>query len=83
MPCYIGDGIAICTGSGTQYLARTHWRGYQKWNVIGKPVRSYEVAARRMLKAFLENTGGWVNRADVIMTANYYDAVQVCELVRT
>lgn len=81
-PCYGTGKLAICTGTNIRFQARTHWRGYQKWNLIGKPSRSKRAAARRMLEAFLDNPGGWVNRADVIMTADYYDPVQLFEMRR-
>lgn len=82
MPCYTdGKGSWICTGSGTRYQARTRYRGCRNYNLIGKPTRSYRVAILRMAKEFAESTGH-TKRADVIMWADYYDPVQMCELVR-
>ena len=70
---------AICGGVGTQYQARGRWHGYRFWDPVGKPTKSYRVAVRRMAAAF--STGDY-KRVDVIMWAEYYDPVQMCELVR-
>ena len=70
---------AICGGVGNQYQARTRWHGYRRWDPVGKPTESYAVAVRRMAVAFSK---GHCKRADVIMWAEYYDPVQLCELVR-
>ncbi len=81
MPCYDnGEGLTICTGSNTRYLARTRWYGHRLYDVVGKPTRSYKVAVMRMAKAFEANRN--IKRADVIMTADYYDPSLLCELVR-
>jgi hypothetical protein len=34
-----------------------------------------------MAKAFADDRHNFYNRADVIMTADWYDPVQICELV--
>lgn len=73
--------IHICTGTNVRYRARTRWHGFQRYELVGKPTRSYKVAIMRMARAFADNRN--VKRADVIMTADYYDPVQLCELVRT
>ena len=81
MPCYSnGEGLTICTGSNVRYRARTRWHGFRRYDLVGKWTRSYHVAFTRMAKAFESNRN--VKRADVIMIADYYDAIQLCELVR-
>lgn len=79
-PCYrLSDGW-LCTGSDRRYRVRTRWKGCRRYELIGKPTRSLRVAIMRMAKAFSRDRS--VKRADVIMTADYYDSVQICELVR-
>ena len=81
MGCYdMGNGLTICTGSNQRYLARTRWHGYQRYRPVGKPTRSYKVAVMRMARAFVDDQTA--KRADVIMWADYYDPVKMCELTR-
>ncbi len=81
MGCYdMGNGLTICTGSNQRYRARTRWYGYRRYDLVGKPTRSRHVAFMRMVKAFETNLN--IKRADVIMTADYYDPIQICELTR-
>ncbi len=81
MGCYdMGNGLTICTGSGKRYRARTRWYGYRRYDLVGNPTHSYHVALMRMVKAFESSQN--IKRADVIMTADYYDPIQVCELTR-
>ena len=69
---------SICRGTGTRYQARVRNAGSRYWSLSGKPSKSYGVAIKRMAAAFAE--GGY-KRADVVMYADYYDALQMCELV--
>ena len=79
MGCYSnGAGLTICTGSDQRYLARTRWHGYRRYDSVGKWTRSYKVAVMRMAKAFVSDRA--VKRADVLMIADYYEPVQICEL---
>ena len=72
---------AICGGTNVRYQARGRLQGQRKlYTLIGKPTKSYRVAVMRMAAAFAEFDG--YKRADVIMTADYYDPSQLCELVR-
>ena len=71
--------VWICRGTNVRYRARVRWEGYQRYNLVGPPTRSYRVALIRMAKEFAT---GRYKRGDVIMTADYYDPVQVCELTR-
>ena len=73
---HVGD---ICGGTGRYYVARTHWHGYKKWNVKSQHV-SYNAAVKAMALAFVQDRS--CNRADVILCADYYDPIQVCELRR-
>lgn len=70
---------AICRGTNVRYLARGRWYGCRHWSPVGKPTKSYRVAQMRMAKAFADRP---YKRADVIMWADYYDPLQLCELVR-
>ena len=70
----------ICQASGQRYIARTRWAGYQKYDIVGKPSKAYAVAVKRMAVAFAASNA--VKRADVLLMADYYDPVQLCELVR-
>ena len=70
---------ALCGGVNTQYWARGRYNGRRKYDVIGKPTRSYPTAVRRMTEAFIKSR---FDRLDVVMTADYYDPVMLCELVR-
>lgn len=73
------SGIWICRGVNTRYQARARWPGYRRYQLIGKASRSYRVALRRMAGAFA--TGNY-HRADVLISADYYDPEMVCELTR-
>ncbi|KKM97453.1 hypothetical protein LCGC14_1167770 [marine sediment metagenome] len=75
MTCNTG---AICGGVGKRYQARVRLRGYRRYELVGKPTKSYRVAVRRMAAAFVEHR---YQRGDVLMWADYYDPVQLCELV--
>ena len=79
-PCYTdGKGSWICTGSNNRYIARTRQHGYRLYKVVSKH-RSSRAAILAMAKAF---AGGIdVKRADVLVEADWYDPVQICELVR-
>lgn len=71
--------IHICRGVNKKYQARARWPGYQLYQLIGKPTKSYRVALHRMVDAFAT---GKYHRADVLMEADYYDPTMLCELVR-
>ncbi len=70
---------AICGGVGRRFHARVRPEGNRRWIVVGKPTKSYRVAVRRMAAAFAQDH---CKRGDVIMTAEYYDPVELCEIVR-
>ena len=70
---------AICGGTNTQFWARGRHKYWRKYRVIGKPTRSYPTAVRRMTEAFIKQR---LQRVEVLMTADYYDPVMLCELVR-
>lgn len=61
----VGFRGAICLGVGVRYLARVRPEGYRRYQVLGKPTKSYRVAVRRMAKAFVS---GHYKRGDVIMS---------------
>jgi len=70
--------LAICTGNNIFYIARVRHGRFHYWREKSRH-RSYRAAATAMVKAFI---GGGYKRADVLMTSDYYDPVQLCELVR-
>ena len=69
----------ICNGTDVRYQARGREFAMTDYELIGKPTKSFKLAAQRMASAFVER--GY-KRADVITWAEYYDPQQVCELVR-
>lgn len=75
-----GPQITVCTGSGVRYVPRVRWPGMRRYEVIGKPTTSYQAAVMRMARTFASNRN--YKRGDVLMTADYYDPVMVCEIVR-
>ncbi len=70
---------SICFGLNTRYQARARWAGYRRYQLIGKPTRSYRVAVMRMAKAFATRE---YKRADVVFWADYYDPEMLCELMQ-
>ena len=87
MGCYhgkTGDGgdIWVCTGSGREFIARVHHRGAHEYKVVSRH-RSEKAAIMSMAKAFAADRHNFLNRADVLFCADYYDPVQVCELRRS
>lgn len=72
--------VHICGGVNTRYQARARRMGHRKWVLIGQPTRVERIAIQRMSRAFAHHRD--YKRADVIMCADYYDPIQVCELVR-
>ena len=80
-PCYTdGKGSWFCSGSNNRFIVRTRWQGYRRYQIVSKH-RSRRAAIMAMAKAFAESFN--IKRADVLMAADYYDPVQLCELVRT
>jgi len=69
----------LCRGSGQKYLARVRWPGHRIYHLLGKPTRSRKVALRRLIEAL--DTYDY-KRGDVLLLAEYYDPVQLFELVR-
>lgn len=71
---------AICGGVGKRYHVRVRERGMRRYRTVGKSTTSFRVAVRRLADAFVENHN--YDRGDVLMTAEYYDPVQLCEMRR-
>ena len=72
--------IIICRGTGRRYIVRVRFYGHRRYMVLGKPTKSYKVAVARMAKAFPDSK--LYKRADVLFEQDWYDPVQLCELVR-
>ena len=73
---HVGD---ICGGTGRYYVARARFTGYRKYKVLSSH-STYAAAIKAMTKGFANN--GAYKRADVLLCADYYDPIQLCELVR-
>lgn len=71
--------VHICIGVGKMYQARARRLGCRNWILIGEPTTSYDEAVIDMATAFAAHD---YKRADVIMCADYYEPIRVCELVR-
>lgn len=84
-PRQLGEGtgesmsLHINRPSSTRYVARVRPPGHKRYECIGRPTRSLKAAIKRMAGAFAE---GSYKRGDVILTADYYEPVQIVELVR-
>jgi hypothetical protein len=65
--------------SSTRFVARVRRPGCRNYQLVGKETRSYATAILRMSREFAKRD---YQRGDVIMTADYYDPVVLCELVR-
>ena len=70
----------ICSGVGKRYQSRVRFYGHKSYILVGKPTRSYRKALYAMVAEFQRSQ--LYKRADVLMTADYYDPLQLCELVR-
>lgn len=73
-------GSAICGYVGKRYHVRVRRHGQKRYEIIGKPTRSFNAAVVRLAKTFAATYD--YKRGDVLMTADYYDAVQLCEITR-
>ncbi len=72
-------GGAICGGIGQMYVARWKPKGTRKWTVLGKPTKTQYTALNRVIKA----AGKYdYERGDVLLIADYYDPIQVFEVVK-
>ncbi len=71
---------AICAGVNRRYHVRVRYEGMRRYQVIGKPVRSYHKAFLALAGEFAKSRN--YDRGDVLLTADYYDPIQVCEIKR-
>ena len=69
---------ALCNGTGRYYVARDRLLGQRRWNVISRH-KTYPAAVKAMAKRFAQRAAA---RADVVLCADYYAPLQLCELVR-
>ena len=72
--------IHICRGVNRRFSAYARLHGYKLWTKVGRERRSMKSAAEDMLRAFLKSRS--YKRAAVMMVADYYDPVIVCEITR-
>lgn len=70
--------VVVCSGVNRRYQARVHYYGLRRYELLGPPTRSRRVALRRLADAMAT---GRYNRGDVLMAADYYEPVQVYEMV--
>jgi hypothetical protein len=66
--------------SSTRFQARVRPRGHRKYRLVGKPSRSFLVALKALTNTFGKSS--YYKRGDVICTADYYDPIVCCEIVR-
>lgn len=65
--------------SSQRYQARVRYAGHRNYKLVGKPLRSCVKAIMVLAKAMATKN---YKRGDVLVTADYYDPVQVIEMVR-
>ena len=70
--------VHINRPSSQRYVARVRRSGCRRFKVISRNHKSYPAAVRSMVKAFMSDN---YKRGQVIVVADYYDPVVVCELV--
>ncbi len=71
-------GLILCHGQNLLYIARVRDYGLRDWTVKSKH-RSYRRAVAAAGKALIE---GGHKKADVLLIADYYDPIQLIEMVR-
>ena len=70
---------SICGGYGRVYIARYRLPYEKKWTLIGKQHKTYGAAFKAMTTEFKK---GHAKRADVLACDEWYEPMQLCELVR-
>ena len=70
---------AICWGVGRAFVARWKRKGARRWELLGKPTKAKSMALHRVMKVAEREDYG---RGDVLLIADYYDPIQVYELVK-
>ena len=73
---------SICDGGAKWYMVFVRWRGYQKWEPVGKGTKSEAVAVRRLATTFAKDAGHQYKRGIVTMSQEYYDPEPILEMVR-
>lgn len=71
--------IHINRPSSIRFQARVRYRGQWRWVLVGKSTRRKDRAIVAMAKKF---ASGHYKRGEVLMAADYYDPIVVCEMVR-
>jgi len=71
---------AICNGTNIRYHVRIRRRGERRYSNVGAPVRTFYTAARRLAGRIAQDYQ--IDRGQVLMTADYYDPVIICEMRR-
>lgn len=70
---------AICGGVNRSYQVRVRRYGQHKYELVGTPSKTFRTALKRLAEAFGNQE---YKRGDVVMSADYYDPVVLCEIVR-
>lgn len=70
--------VVICDGVNRRYAVRVRYSGFRKYELLSTH-RSRRAALRRLADAM---ASGSYDRGDVLMSADYYDPVQVWEVMR-
>lgn len=71
--------VHVCRGVNRRYHIGFRLRGYRHFTFLPKPSLSYEAAILRMARKF---GSGNYKRAGVWMSADYYEPILCCEMVR-
>jgi hypothetical protein len=70
--------VHICRGVNRRFYAQVRMAGARRWQTVGKHLLA-EPAIMRMAKSF---AAGSYKRGRVIMTADYYEPVEIAEMRR-
>jgi hypothetical protein len=75
-------GFYICRGTGRYYRARVHRRSARKYELLGKPTKTFGTALRRLTEAWIADRNGLYNRGDVILCEDYYEPIVLTEITK-
>lgn len=71
--------IHINRPSSTRFQARVRRPGHRLYTLVGPHTKDSQRAVLALARAMCSDT---YKRGDVVMTADYYDPVQIIEMVR-
>lgn len=71
--------VHICRGVNRLYQARVRYAGDRRYWLLDAPTKSKRKALRQLADAF---ASGLYKRGDVLFWSDYYEPIQVVEMVR-